>query len=486
MNNSPKEYRMKYLSLIASSLLLASPITPPAKSEKPLCQCDPKSFSKVFTSVAKKATPASVFLRVEINPADNEHFGQPQDPYGNPFGDDFLNKFFGFPPGRQMPPQTQVGQGSGFIVSADGLIMTNNHVVRGADKIEVTLNDGQVRQAKLIGTDPRTDLALVKIEKIDGKDFPFLKLGNSEELEVGEWVVAIGNPFQLQASVTVGVISALGRQGLRITDHEDFIQTDAAINPGNSGGPLLNLEGEVIGINTAIASRSGGYMGIGFAIPSNMAQHVMDQLVQKGSVTRGFLGIELQTVDKEIAEGFNLSKAEGVLITSVAKNSPAEKAGLQTGDIILELNGKLIKSRDTFRNQISMMDPGSEAKLKVIRKGKTINLSVKLGSVAEESATPAVVSQKLGIEVENMSAELSRQLGYASTDEGVVITKVKPGSPAALAGLRPGCLIQAINHKKITNTADYEAVIAENGQNKRILLLVKYGKATRFYSIRIE
>ncbi|MBP7074255.1 MAG: DegQ family serine endoprotease [Rhabdochlamydiaceae bacterium] len=475
---------MKYLTLIATSLLITAPM---ASNEKPSsCQCSTKGFSKMFTPVAKKAMPASVFLRVEINPADNENFGQ-ADPYGNPFGDDFLNKFFGFPPGgRQMPPQTQVGQGSGFIVSADGLIMTNNHVVRGADKIEVTLNDGQVRPAKLLGTDPRTDLALVKIEKIDGQDFPFLELGDSEKLEVGEWVIAIGNPFQLQASVTAGVISALGRQGLKITDQEDFIQTDAAINPGNSGGPLLNLEGKVIGINTAIASRSGGYMGIGFAIPSNMARYVMDQLVQKGSVTRGFLGIELQTVDKEIAEGFNLPKAEGVLITSVAKNSPAEKAGLQTGDIILELNGKAVKSRDTFRNQISMMDPNSEAKLKVFRKGKMIPLTVKLGSISEEAATPAVVSQKLGIEVENLTAELARQLGYSAADEGVVITKVKPGSPASLAGLRPGCLIQAINHKKVSNTSDYEDAIAENGQNKRILLLVKYGKTTRFYSIRIE
>ncbi len=472
---------MKYLTVIAISLLLVSATTPPASN----CKCDPKAFSEMFTSVAAKAAPASVFLRVEINPADNENFGQ-MDPNANPFGDDFLNKFFGFPQGRQMPPQTQVGQGSGFIVSADGLIMTNNHVVRGADKIEVTLNDGQVRTAKLIGTDPRTDLAIVKIDKIDGNDFPFLQLGDSENLEVGEWVIAIGNPFQLQASVTVGVVSAKGRQGLRITDQEDFIQTDAAINPGNSGGPLLNLEGKVIGINTAIASRSGGYMGIGFAIPSNMAQHVMDQLVQKGSVTRGFLGIELQTVDKEIAEGFNLPKVEGVLITSISKNSPAEKAGLQTGDIILELNGKPIKSRDTFRNQISMMDPGSEAKLKVFRKGKNIMVNVKLDAVPDETSSPVVVSQKLGIEVENLSPELSRQLGYAMTDEGVVITKIKPGSPAALAGLRPGCLIQAINHKKIANTDDYEAVIAENGKNKRILLLVKYGKATRFYSIRID
>ena len=229
---------MKQILLLSTALLLASPAAIPEKAGSSCtCEMNAKSFSRPFTTVAKKATPASVFIRVEINPSSYDQFGQQQDPFGgqqSPFGDDFLNRFFGFPPGgRPLQPQPQVGQGSGFLVSADGYIMTNNHVVQGADKIEVTLNDGQVRQATLVGTDPRTDLAIIKVEKIDNQDFPFLELGDSENLEVGEWVIAVGNPFQLQASVTAGAVSAKGRQGLKITDYEDFIQTDAAINPGN-------------------------------------------------------------------------------------------------------------------------------------------------------------------------------------------------------------------------------------------------------------
>lgn len=489
---------MKHFSLIAAALLLtsATPKTSQPDSQYSLTEQQvveimrknlPQLFNGMFTKIEKKASPAAVFIRVEINPSDSESFGSPS-PYGDPFGDDFLNRFFGFPPGGRpmQPPQPQEGQGSGFLVSSDGYIMTNNHVIRGADKIEVTLNDGQIQEAKLIGADPKTDLAIIKIEKIDGQDYPYLELGDSDKIEKDEWVIAIGNPFKLQASATVGVVSATGRQGLKITDYEDFIQTDAAINPGNSGGPLLNLEGKVIGINTAIATRSGGYMGVGFAIPSNMASYVMDQLINKGSVTRGFLGISLQPIDKELAAGFNLPKAEGVLVTGVEKNSPAAEGGLQQGDILLELNGKPIKSLDTFRKQVAMMDPGSVAQFSVYRKGKTINLSIKLGSTSENATTPAIISQKLGIEIENLSAEMARQLGYTDTEQGVVITKVKPGSPAALAGLRPGCLIQAVNHKKILNTDDYEAAISENSQGKRIVLLVKHGKMSRFYSIRVE
>jgi serine protease Do len=452
------------------------------KSESTPCKCEHQQFSKAFTRVAKQASPTVVFIKVEINPTDNDNFGfqDGQGPY-SPFNDDFLQRFFGFQ-GKPQQPQPQIGQGSGFIVSADGYIMTNAHVVKGADKIEVTLNDGELKTATLIGADPNTDLAIIKI---DIKDSPFLKLGDSETLEVGEWAIAIGSPFQLQASLTVGVVSAKGRQGLNISDLEDFIQTDAAINPGNSGGPLLDLNGNAIGINTAIVSRSGGYMGIGFAIPSNMARNVMDQIIKKGSVTRGFLGVTLQAVDKEIAAGFNLSKAEGVLISGVEKESPADKAGLQQGDIILEYNHKPIKSLQSFRYDISLMNPESKVNLKVNRKGKIMSFTVTLGSAAE-GASPVVISQKLGIEVENMTSELGRQLGYTSAEEGVVITKVKPGSPAAMAGIRPGFLIQAINHKKISNTKDYETALNEASQNKRVLLLIRHGKMTRFYSIRID
>jgi len=478
---------MKLSTFITAALLMTLSLqAAPAKTDSNAYVCGPKALSKAFTAVAKQASPAVVFIKVEINPADNDNFGMQggqwdgQSPYA-PFNDDFLQRFFGFQ-GKPQQPQPQIGQGSGFIISADGYIMTNAHVVKGADKIEVTLNDGEVKTATLIGADPHTDLAIIKIE---GKDFPFLKLGDSESLEVGEWVIAIGSPFQLQASLTVGVVSAKGRQGLNISDLEDFIQTDAAINPGNSGGPLLDLDGNVIGINTAIVSRSGGYMGIGFAIPSNMARNVMDQIIKKGSVTRGYLGVTLQAVDKEIAAGFNLAKVEGVLISGVEKGSPAEKAGIQQGDIVLEYNGKPIKSLQTFRYDVSMMNPGSTVAMKINRKGKILTIPVTLSSAAD-AASPAVISQKLGIEVENMNAELARQLGFTGMEEGVVITKVKPGSPAAMAGIRPGFLIQAINHKKISNTADYEAALNDSSQNKRVLLLVRHGKMTRFYSIRIE
>ncbi len=485
------------LQYITAALLLTFSIqaAPATKAESADCACGPQQFSKAFTRVAKQASPAVVFIKVEINPGDNDNFGYGpggsggsgsqggpggQGPYA-PFNDDFLQRFFGFQ-GKPQQPQPQIGQGSGFIVSPDGYIMTNAHVVRGADKIEVTLNDGEVKTATLIGADPHTDLAIIKI---DAKDSPYLLLGDSEALEVGEWVIAIGSPFQLQASLTVGVVSAKGRQGLNISDLEDFIQTDAAINPGNSGGPLLDLNGHVIGINTAIVSRSGGYMGIGFAIPSNMARNVMDQIIKKGSVTRGFLGVSLQTVDKEIAAGFNLAKVEGVLISGIEKGSPADKAGLQQGDVILEYNGKPIKSLQTFRYDISLMNPESKVNFKINRKGKIMMIPVTLGSAAE-GTSPAVISQKLGIEVENMSSDYGRQLGYTTTEEGVVITKVKPGSPAAMAGIRPGYLIQAVNHKKISNTTDYEAALNDASQNKRVLLLIRHGKMTRFYSIRID
>lgn len=470
---------MKFSTLLASTLLLTAPQVFAETSS-----CTVEQISKCFTQVAKEATPAVVFISVEINPSEADGM----DPYGSPYGpfsDDFFRRFFGAPNGGRQQPQPQIGQGSGFLVTPDGYIMTNAHVVRGADKIEVTLNDGQVQKATLIGADPHTDIAVIKIDKIDGKEFPFLTLGNSDTLEVGEWVIAIGSPFQLQASLTVGVVSAKGRQGLNITDLEDFIQTDAAINPGNSGGPLLNLKGEVIGINTAIATRSGGYMGIGFAIPSDMARGIMDQLISKGSVTRGFLGITLQPIDKDLAAGFNLEKAEGVLISSIEKGSPAEKAGLRQGDIILECNGKPVKSIQSFRYDISMINPGTTVMLKVHRKGRVLNIGVTLGSAAENNS-PTSVNQKLGIEVEQLNPDLARQLGYTSTDEGIVIIKVKPGSPAAMAGLRPGYLIQAVNHKKVATIADYEEAISDNTQGKRVLLLVRQGKMTRFYSIRIE
>lgn len=477
---------------LAAAAALA--ITPQAYAQKPVekenhCNgdcCSPKQTSKAFTAVAKKSIPAVVFLKVQSNAPDQEEGGGFPYGYQNPYDfspDDFFNRFFGAPyRGQPQKPAPQLSQGSGFIVSSDGYIMTNCHVVKGGDKITVVLNDGRELDATVVGSDSHTDIAIVKIE---GKDFPFIQLGDSEEIDIGEWVIAIGSPFQLEASVTVGVVSAKGRQNLRITDFEDFIQTDAAINPGNSGGPLLNLQGDVVGINTAIVSRTGGYMGIGFAIPSNMAKNIMAQIIDKGTVTRGYLGVNLQPVDKDIADAFNLPKPEGALISEVIKDTPADKAGLKQGDIILEYNKIPVKSLQSFRNEISLMNPGTALDLKINRKGQILIIPVALGTANDSMVTGGSLIQKLGMEIDNLTPELAKQLGLAQREEGVVITKIKPGSMAATAGLRPGFLIQAVNHKKITNVSEFNEALAQP-ENKRVLLLVRQGNLTRFYSIKVE
>lgn len=448
------------------------------------CLCTADQTSKAFTSVAKKAIPAVVFIKISSSVPDQDDSFSPG--YQNPFdyfGDDFMKKFFGSPYGKQPDRAPQLSQGSGFFVTADGYILTNAHVVKGADKISVVLHDGREIDATLIGSDSHTDVAVIKVE---GKDFPFIHLGDSDAMDIGEWVVAIGSPFQLEASLTVGVISAKGRQNLRITDLEDFIQTDAAINPGNSGGPLLNLNSEVIGINTAIVSRTGGYMGIGFAIPSNMAKNIMNQIIDKGVVTRGFLGVSLQPVDKDIADAFNLEKPEGALISEVVKDSPADKAGLKQGDIILEYNRTPIKSLGGFRNEISLMHPGSTVNLKINRKGQILNYTITLGTSSDNIVATGGMVAKLGLEVDNLSPEVAKQLGYSAGEEGVVVTKIKPGSPSAMTGIRPGFLILAINHKKIMNVNDFNEALNDPANKKRVLILARQGNVTRFYSIKMD
>jgi serine protease Do len=484
-------FRRYVLSFCLASSYLFAPNIFEAKDTKPTTASSPEinylqQLSKGFTSVAKQATPAVVFIRCEVSNPEQEEMNGPYG-YGSPydnFGDDFLNRFFGVPPRGARPRQApQVSQGSGFFISSDGYIVTNCHVVKGADKITVVFDDNRELEAQLIGTDPQTDLAVLKV---DGKDLPYLNFANSDLIDVGEWAIAIGSPFQLEATVTVGVVSAKGRQNLKITDLEDFLQTDAAINPGNSGGPLLNLNSEVIGVNTAIVSRSGGYMGIGFAIPSNMAKVIANQIIDKGSVTRGFIGVSLQPVDKDIADAFGLPKAEGALVSEVVKDSPADKGGLKQGDIILKSNGTVVKSVGGFRNEVSLMKPGSTVKLEINRKGQIMALNIVLGNANDKAATSSTAQQRLGIEVEPLSPQLARQLGLSSTDMGVVITKVRPGSPAAMAGLRPGFLVQAVNHKRVEDIDDFNDSITEIGQKNRVLLLIKQSNMTRFYSIKLD
>jgi serine protease Do len=469
----------KYLLIAILGACSLSAIEAPRKSLSLLEQS-----SQAFTEIADKAMPATVFIKAELT--------QVQQQFANPFemfGDDFFQRFFGqqFNAPQMQQQQPQIAGGSGFLVASDGYIVTNNHVIKDAGKITVTLNDGREYVASVKGADPRSDLAVIKIEE---KDLPFLTFGDSEGLKIGEWVVAIGNPFGIGATLTVGVVSAKGRQDLGIASYEDFIQTDAAINVGNSGGPLLNLQGELIGVNTAIFTKGGAYVGIGLAIPSRMAESVVDQIVDSGSVKRAYLGVILQPLDKELADAFSLEKQEGVIVSDVVKGSPASKVGLQAGDIIVQCNGKPVKNVTKFRNEIGMMSPGSDIKLSIVRNSKLMQLMGELGS-QEGEVVSAEVLAKLGLEIENVTPDLANRLGLSTDAEGVVISKVKPGSAAAQAGLRAGFLISGValnlsNQKPVRNTAEMEEALQETGDKKHLILIVRHQNYKRYYTLKVN
>ena len=444
-----------------------------------------KEISGGFSKIAAMATPAVVYI--ESFPKNDAPVITPtpgrRGPYENPFdyfNDEFFNRFFGLPPHRERPQSKEAVRGTGFIVSEDGYIVTNNHVVENTGKIHVTLHDGQKYTATVIGLDPKTDLAVIKIK---AEKLPHLSFGNSDNLQVGDWAIAIGNPFGLQATVTVGVISAKGRNQLHIADFEDFIQTDAAINPGNSGGPLLNIDGQVIGVNTAIVSGSGGYIGIGFAIPSLMANRIIDQLIHEGQVTRGFLGVTLQPIDAELAACYKLNKIYGALITDVVKGSPADKAGLKQEDVIVAYNGKEVDSLSTFRNAISLMSPNSRVVLKIVREGKFLEVPVMIAQAPKEEGVSSL--QRVGIRVQNLTAEHAKKLGISPETKGVIIVSVEPGSTAAASGIAPGQLILAVNRQRVSSVDELNAVLKDSG-NDSILLMVSQGEVIRFVALKPE
>lgn len=437
-----------------------------------------------FREVAKKVSPAVVFIKVEKEVEAQSS----QTPLSQPF-DEFFRRYFGQPPQQHQAPQRQpkqrsIGQGSGFIISPDGYIMTNNHVVGDADQVTVTLLDGREYKADIIGTDPPTDVAIIKI---DESGLPFLRFSDSDKLEVGDWVLAFGNPFGLSHTLTAGIVSAKGRSGIGLNDYENFIQTDAAINPGNSGGPLIDLDAKVVGMNTAIFSRSGGYMGIGFAIPINMAQHIREQLVESGSVTRGRLGVYIQDMTADLADSFDLEKGDGIIVAQVIKDSPASEAGLKQGDLILKLDGKKVSKVADFRNQISFTRPGTKVKLLIQRDGKQQTLTVRIGKLETDVAgRPAKTGKlsKLGLSLQELNQELAEKFGYQG-QSGVLVTDVESGSAAERGGIKRGDLIQEVNRSAVKTPADVRKIL-ENNRRNSLLLLVRQGEATRYLAIKLD
>jgi serine protease Do len=377
--------------------------------------------------------------------------------------------------------------GSGVIVSPDGYIITNNHVVEKADEIKVTLFDKRVLKGRIVGADPKTDIAIIRI---DAGNLPVLLWGNSDKLQVGEFVLAIGSPYGLSNTVTMGIISAVGRANVGIADYEDFIQTDAAINPGNSGGPLVNITGELIGINTAIFSRTGGYQGIGFAVPSNMVRLVMDQLIQKGKVTRGWIGVTIQELTPELAQQFGLKQSKGALVSDIVKDSPAARAGILRGDVIVEFNGKEVKDVSSLRNLVSQSKSGSNIRLKILRAGKELTVEVNIVELPREVAevVPNTMPNEpearvlAGLAVMDLTKEIIRQLGFSREEKGVVVVKVEPGSSADEAEIKKGDIIKEINKKEIDNLVAYNAVAASIKTNEAALLFINRG-GKRFYVI---
>ena len=470
------------ISALALAIAVTFTICVPAQAKT-------SDFRLGFSEVAKEATEAVVFIKVEkeVKLGGMRRYGNMFDFFGEDFSRRHFNPRggYGHPGGSQTYKQR--GQGSGFLISKDGYILTNTHVVGDMDKITVKLADGREFDAKRIGADSRTEVALIKIET--DEDLPYLKAGDVEKLDIGEWVIAIGNPFGLNKTLTVGVVSAKGRTNIGITDYEDFIQTDAAINPGNSGGPLLNVDGEVIGINTAIYSQSGGYMGIGFAVPIDMALTIKDQLVSNGYVKRGYIGVYLNPgeVTKDMAAQFGHDESGGVLIADVLEDGPADKAGIKSGDIIIELEGEKVKDNSSFRRNVARIMPNKKAKFTIVREGKRKVVTIKVGLLPDEDRAEvesAEALEKLGFKMQPLNEEIAGQLGY-DNEKGLVVTEVYPGSDAEEKGIKVGMLVMEVNRKEVESLEDFEKA-AKASKDGNILLRVKAGKTTMFISLNFS
>lgn len=456
-----------------------------AESEEAIRQA--RSISLAFEKVAETITPAVVNIRAvtKIRTASR----QPRhplfnDPFFAPFRD-FFGDDFGGQGSPFQPPEgySQEGMGSGVLIDSKGHIITNNHVIGKADEVKVRLADNRELPARVVGVDPRSDLAVIRIE---ADKLTYAPLGDSDSLKIGEWVVAVGNPFGLNNTITAGIISAKGRSladpDVKNAKYQDFIQTDAAINPGNSGGPLVNLSGEIVGINTAILSQSGGYMGIGFAIPSNMVKSVTDSLISTGKVVRGWLGVAIQPLTEDLAQSFNFAGTEGILIGSVDESGPAAKAGLQQGDIVVALNGRKMSEINGFRNAIAATKPGSKVSLDIVRDGRKKEVDVRVGELPSSSERPrsaddqdanaSDVGQKLGLQVQEITPQIARRLGV-KTGTGVVVSAVSPASAAMRAGIQQRDIILSVNGMRIESLEDYENALSKADLKKGLRLVVE-------------
>jgi serine protease Do len=436
-----------------------------------------------FAPVVKKALPAVV----NVSTSKLVKTGGGQNPF---FSDPFFRQFFGqnSPFGSNVPQeQREHSLGSGVVISPDGYILTNNHVVDGATDVKVLFGDKREMKARIVGTDKKTDIAVLKV---DATNLATLPIGDSSKMEPGDIVLAIGNPFGLNQTVTMGIVSAIGRGGLGIEDYEDFIQTDAAINPGNSGGALIDENGNLIGINTAILSGGGGgNEGVGFAIPINMARNVMDQILKYGKVTRAWLGVSIQPVTPEIAKAFNLQEDYGALVGDVEPDSPASRSGLQKGDIILDVNGEKIADSRALQLKIGMMKPDTEATLKVFRNGVTKDISVKLGEQKGNSSASNNNGESTdvmrGISVDNLSPDVLQQLRLPSDTKGVVITDVDPAGPGADAQLQRGDVIEEVNRKPVNSVSEFQSAMRA-ADNQPVLLLINRSGSTVFVVVNAK
>lgn len=464
--------------------LLTLPVTAFSEDEQSIDAL--RRMGKAFASIAGKTSPAVVGIKATKTVRGDSRRNPKGESY-SPFDEDLFEYFFrrNAPRGNQQEPTKQIAQGSGFLVTPDGYILTNNHLVGDADDVHVQLDDRRTLKAKVVGADPGTDVAVIKI---DVKNERYVELADSDTLEVGEWVLAIGNPFGLSHTVTAGIVSAKGRNDIGVASFEDFIQTDAAINFGNSGGPLLNLDGKAVGINTAIIG-PGGNVGIGLAIPINMAQGIYEQLRENGKVVRGYLGVRPGNLDSGVGEFYGADNDKGAIVGEVMEDSPAAKAGIKTDDIIVEVQGESIAGANELINKVAMYKPGTEVKLTILRDGKRKTITVTLGTRPDEetlmSGRGSKIEDELGLSVQTLTSELARRLGYEDLS-GVVVTEVESGSPAEEKGIQPGDLITEVNRATVRNLRQWNEAVKKASEKGKVLLRVRNENGTRLVLITLD